>query len=81
MTNYEVLPILSHIIKFLANVFNKIWLGLQSYIVLKLLGIVIFDASYALLLFKYIKLIASNDAGAVTCKLTLGPYFTLDILF
>jgi hypothetical protein len=49
--------------------------------VLKLFGIVIFEASSELLLFKYIKLIANKEAGAVTCKFTLGPYLTLDVLF
>lgn len=79
--NYSLFPILSHIIKFLAKLFNKIWFGLHYSIVLKLFGIVILDASSLLLLFKYIKLIANKEAGAVTCKFTLGPYFTLDALF
>jgi hypothetical protein len=44
-------------------------------------GIVILSASYLLLLFKYIKDKAKREAGAVTCKLTFGPYFTLEALF
>lgn len=68
-------------IKFLANVFIKIWFWLHSYIVENELGMVMRSASYWLLLFKYIKEMANKAAGAVTCKLTLLPYLILDVLF
>lgn len=79
-TNDVVGVIESHIIKFLATVFNKIWLGLHSYIVLKLFGIVILPASSASFDLRYIKEIANKADGAVTCKLTYGPYFMLEHL-
>ena len=53
-------------------------MGLHSYIVLKLLGIVILPASSASFDFRYIKEIASKADGAVTCKLTYGPYLMLE---
>lgn len=76
-----VLLIESHIIKLRATVFNRIWFGLHSSIVLKLLGIDILLASYKLFDFKYIRDMARSAAGAVICKFTLGPSFILEHLF
>jgi hypothetical protein len=48
--------------------------------VLKLLGIVIRLANYASFDLRYIKEIANKAEGAVTCRLTVGPYFMLEHL-
>ena len=45
------------------------------------MGIVMRSESYLLLLLRYIKEMASKAEGAVTCKLTLGPYLMLEVLF
>lgn len=65
MTKSGVGVMESHIIKFLATVFSRMWLGLHSYIVLKLFGIVTLAASSASLDLRYIRAIASRAAGAV----------------
>ena len=69
-TNYWVGSIEFHIIRFLATVLRRIWVGLHSSIVLKLFGIVMRAASYLSLLFRYIREIASNAAGVVMWRFT-----------
>ena len=78
--DYFVLVIESHIIMFRAIVFSKMWFGLHYYIVLKLFGIEIFEASSQLFDFRYINDRAIRAAGAVMCKFTFGPYFILEHL-
>ena len=70
----------SHIIKFLAMVLRRIWLGLHDSKVEKEFGRVIFYASSLLLDFRYIKDIDSKAAGAVICKFTFGPSFIEELL-
>ena len=70
----------SHMIRFLAIVLSKIWLGLQDYKVENDDGRVIFWASSKLFDFKYIKEIANNAAGAVICRWTFGPSFIEELL-
>lgn len=77
---YLVLLIESHMIKFLAIVLRRIWLGLHYYIVLKLFGIDILLQSSMLFDFRYIRDMARRAAGAVMWRFTFGPYFILEHL-
>lgn len=70
----------SHIIRFFATVFSRMWFGLHYSIVLKLFGIVIRAASYPSLLFRYMRDRARSAAGAVICRLTEGPSLILEHL-
>lgn len=47
----------------------------------KELGMVMRSESYLLLLLRYIREMASRAEGAVTWRLTLGPYLMLEVLF